>query len=68
AVFRPALRRVQSIVDRQFSRQKYDAQQTIDSFGARMRLETDLEDLTRDLTRVVDTTMHPELVTVWLAR
>lgn len=68
AVFRPALARVQGFVDRRFSRQKYDAQQTIDSFGARMRLETDLEDLTRDLTRVVDTTMRPDLVTVWLAR
>ena len=68
AIFRPALTRVQGFVDRRFSRQKYDAQQTIDSFGARMRLETDLEDLTRDLTRVVDTTMRPDLVTVWLAR
>lgn len=68
AVFRPALARVQAFVDRRFSREKYDAQQTIDSFSARMRLETDLEDLTRDLTTVVDTTMRPDLVTVWLAR
>ncbi len=67
AVFRPALTRVQGFVDRRFSRQKYDAQQTIDSFGARMRLETDLEDLTRDLAGVVDDTMRPDRLTVWLA-
>jgi hypothetical protein len=67
AVFRPALRRVQSFVDRRFSREKYDAQQTIDAFGARMRLETDLDDLTRDLAGVVDTTMRPDRLRVWLA-
>jgi len=67
AVFRPALRRVRTLVDRQFNREKYDAQQTIDSFGARMRLETDLEDLTIDLAAVVQATMRPDQLRVWLA-
>jgi hypothetical protein len=68
AVFRPALRRVQSFVDRRFSREKYDAQQTIDVFGARLLLETDLDDLTRDLVGVVHDTMRPDHLRVWLAR
>jgi hypothetical protein len=67
AVFRPALRRVQGFVDRRFSREKYDAQQTIEGFSARMSLETDLDDLTRDLVGVVDTTMRPDHLKVWLA-
>jgi hypothetical protein len=66
AVFRPLLSRVQRLVDRRFYRQKYDAQQTIDAFGARLREETDIDALTDDLLSVVRATMHPNLVNVWL--
>ena len=66
AVFRPALRRVQSFVDRRFYRRKYDAQQTVDEFGARLREETNIDELTDDLVSVVRTTMQPEHVSVWL--
>jgi MFS family permease len=66
AIFRPLLRRVQRLVDRRFYRQKYDAQQTIDAFGARLREETDIDALTDDLLSVVRATMHPSPVNVWL--
>jgi hypothetical protein len=66
AVFRPVLRRVQGFVDRHFYRHKYDAQKTIDAFGSRLREETDLDELTDDLVAVVQTTMQPSHVSVWL--
>jgi hypothetical protein len=66
AVFRPALKWVQSFVDRRFYRHKYDAQHTIDAFGVRLREETDLDELTGDLVALVRTTMQPETVSVWL--
>jgi ABC-type uncharacterized transport system permease subunit len=66
AAFRPVLGRVQGFVDRRFYRHKYDAQKTIDAFGARLREETDLDELTADLVGVVKVTMHPTNVGLWL--
>ena len=66
ALFVPLRNKIQEVVDRRFYRKKYDAQQVLSDFANTVRDETDLEKLTSRLVQVVNDTMQPKSVSVWL--
>jgi hypothetical protein len=68
ALFTPLRRRIQDAIDRRFFRKKYNAQQVLAQFAQAARDETDLDALLAELVRVVDETLQPEHVSVWLKR
>jgi len=66
ALFQPARRRVQAVVDQRFNRRRHDAARIIEGFGARLRDQVDLDTLTTDLLAVVDQTIQPTQASLWL--
>jgi hypothetical protein len=65
-LFGPARVRGQRAIDRRFYRQTYDAAHTLAAFTAGARDETDLQHLSARLVIVVDESMQPEGVGLWL--
>ena len=68
ALFNPVRRRVQNAVDRRFNRARYNADQTVAAFAARLKNAVDLDSVRDDLAGVVHKTLEPAHVSVWISQ
>jgi small basic protein len=65
-LFQPLRRRLQRTIDRRFFRSKYDAHKTLAAFSATLQQEVSLLELQKQLIGVVNQTMQPVHVSLWL--
>ena len=66
ALFNPLRHRVQRMVDRRFNRARYDADQTVTAFAARLKDAVDLDSVRDDLAAVVQEALEPAHMSVWI--
>lgn len=66
ALFTPLRKRVQDAIDRRLYRSKYDAEKALAAFADLARDEVDLEVLRMKLLQLVQETIQPEQVGLWL--
>jgi hypothetical protein len=67
-LFNPLRIRLQDFIDKRFYRRKYDAQVLIDQFSQTSRDETDLDLLSEQLLDVVQVTIEPDRLSMWIRR
>lgn len=67
ALFNPARKRIQNWVDHRFNRSRYHSQQVVDRFTAQLRDQTDFDRLTAALGEVVQETLHPVGLGIWIS-
>jgi hypothetical protein len=68
ALFSPLRRRVQQVVDRRFNRARYDADQTVAAFAARLKDAVDLDSISQDLAHAVSRALEPAHVSIWISQ
>lgn len=67
-LFYPLRRRLQALIDRRFFRSKYDATRILMGFSTRVRDDVDLQHLTASLVAVINESMQPEQISLWLPK
>lgn len=65
-LFNPLRRRTQHVVDRRFDRTRFDYSRVAEQFSADLRTQTDVAEIQTAMARVVDSTMRPTVVSMWV--
>ena len=66
ALFTPLRSRVQTLIDRRFFRQRYNTENVLAAFGSTLKNEVDLNELHSSILEVVEETMQPASISLWL--